>query len=76
VSDEADRAQVREKEIRADALSEHERWSQLHASRLSAKRCTICEEAISKARRLALPGVQTCIECQRNIEHGLPIKGF
>jgi len=34
----------------------------------SAEVCTRCEGPIPEKRRQAMPGVQTCIECQRDIE--------
>ncbi|MDR2186892.1 MAG: TraR/DksA C4-type zinc finger protein [Azonexus sp.] len=33
--------------------------------------CFVCGEPIPEARRLALPGVCTCIECQTDIEREL-----
>jgi phage/conjugal plasmid C-4 type zinc finger TraR family protein len=36
---------------------------------VSAHDCAVCLEPISRARRAAVPGVQTCIECQIEIEH-------
>jgi phage/conjugal plasmid C-4 type zinc finger TraR family protein len=33
-------------------------------TRPSAERCEECEEKIPKGRRLAVPGVRYCIECQ------------
>lgn len=34
----------------------------------SAENCAVCDEPIPDARRQAVPGVQTCIECQRELE--------
>lgn len=30
---------------------------------VSAKECEECEEEIPEARRTALPGIKTCVEC-------------
>lgn len=66
MTDMFDRAQEREEEIRSDALARQRRalWS----DRLSADVCEICELPIPQARRIAMPGVQTCVECQSDIE--------
>lgn len=67
MTDVFDRAQARELEMRQDALAEQAR----HAPQLagdSALVCVWCEQPIPDARRRALPGVQTCVECQRDIE--------
>lgn len=66
--DDIDRAQAREEEMRADALAEHARRADGQPSLPSAHHCAICGEDIHPARRLAIPGVQTCIECQRDLE--------
>ena len=68
MSDDTDRAQAREEEMRSDALAEHARRADGHAGLSSAVECAMCGEAIPEARRRILPGVQTCIECQRDIE--------
>lgn len=67
MSDSMDRAQEREDEMRQDALAELARRADGQTSRHSAKYCG-CGEPVPEARRLALPGVQTCIDCQRDIE--------
>lgn len=66
MSDEIDRAQAREEEMRADALAEHARRCRHEAE--SATACAMCGESIPEGRRLAVPGVQTCVECQADIE--------
>lgn len=71
MTDDIDRAQMREQEMRSDALAEHSRHVQTPAGD-SAKVCTVCEGEIPEGRRLAIPGVQTCIECQRDIEKRTP----
>lgn len=67
MTDIFDRAQEREEEMRQDALANQAR----HAGptgRESAEICGVCDEPIPEERRRAVPGVQTCIECQRDIE--------
>ena len=34
----------------------------------SAKYCAVCGEPIDDRRRQARPGVQTCVDCQRELE--------
>ena len=68
MTDDIDRAQAREEEMRADALAERDRRAHGHAPRISASHCAMCEDPIPLDRQLAVPGVQTCIECQRDIE--------
>lgn len=70
MSDECDRAQEREEELRADALADQARRAKLEGKTVadSAEHCTLCEEPIPEGRRQALPGVETCIECQRMLE--------
>lgn len=67
MTDVFDRAQEREEEMRQDALAEQAR----HAPPLagdSAEVCAMCGATIPQGRRAALPGVQTCVECQTDIE--------
>ena len=68
VSDDVDRAQAREQEMRQDALAEHAREAQIAAAVDSAEFCAMCGEAIPEGRRDAVPGVQTCIDCQKDVE--------
>lgn len=68
MSDSMDRAQEREEEMRSDALAERDRRAHGHAPTISAEICVWCDGQIPAARRLALPGVQTCVECQGDIE--------
>ena len=68
--DVSDRATQREEEFRDDALREARR---LPALMDSARECRACAEPIPDARRQALPGVQTCVECQTEHEHALSI---
>lgn len=65
-----DRATAREEELRADAIAEQQRKSGLSGKTVadSAEHCAICEDVIPQARREAVPGVQTCIDCQTDLE--------
>lgn len=67
MTDVFDRAQERENELRQDALDAHKRRTE-SAGSVSTDVCRCCEGAIPAARRKALPGVTTCIECQNDIE--------
>lgn len=75
VTDVFDRAQDREAEIRADALSDMARAAQAAAAQPSAEICIECDEPIPAGRREKVPGVQTCIECQTHLE-GLKKRGL
>lgn len=67
MSDFADLAADREAEIRADALAAQARRA-VGSGQPSAVLCRVCEEPLPEARRRALPGVQTCIDCQEELE--------
>lgn len=84
--DFADLAADREQEIRDDALAAHQRRLRLsRASRPTADwpgladpppaaaptLCAVCDEPIPAARLAALPGVETCIDCQIELERAL-----
>lgn len=58
-------------ELRSDALADQQRRSGLDSARPSAKHCGVCEALIPVARRRAVPGVQTCIDCQTDLERAL-----
>jgi phage/conjugal plasmid C-4 type zinc finger TraR family protein len=62
-----DFAQQREEEMRQDALDRHARRNELQPIE-SAEFCILCECPIPEGRRLHVPGVQTCIECQEDLE--------
>ncbi|MDR2187004.1 MAG: TraR/DksA C4-type zinc finger protein [Azonexus sp.] len=72
MSDEADRASEREEAFRVGALAAQARRSS-HVGE-SAEDCAVCDEPIPEARRRALPGVQTCIECQAALEFSTRVK--
>lgn len=71
MSDEIDRAQQREAEIRDDALQAQQRRAAAMCYGESARWCQVCDELIPLARRRAVPGVQTCVACQTDLERGL-----
>lgn len=73
MTDLFDRATEREEQMREDALARQRRASGLVGKSVadSAARCSVCEAAIPRRRRQALPGVQTCVECQADLERGL-----
>ena len=60
----------REEENRADALALQSRRAGLAGKTVadSALSCAICDTAIPDARRRAVPGVQTCVDCQSDLE--------
>ena len=70
MTDLFDRAREHEDEMRDDALEEQARRSGLRGKTFddSSVICQVCEESIPLARRRALPGVQTCIDCQEDLE--------
>ncbi len=57
--DIADRAHEIEELDRAIVLASRPR----SADRPSAEHCEACGEPITQARRLALPGILTCVDC-------------
>lgn len=67
MADDADRAEQREAEIRADALAAHMRRTQTTTPSLES--CEECDEGIPLQRRIAVPGVRLCIHCQTRQEH-------
>lgn len=70
MSDEVDRASAREEELREDALQEQAIRSGLKGKTVadSAKFCGVCHCRIPQARREYVPGVQTCVACQTELE--------
>lgn len=73
MTDIFDRASEREEEIRADALDAQRRRAGLAGKtwRDSADECRVCGAGIPIKRRKAIPGVQTCVECQADLERGV-----
>ena len=70
MTDLYDRATEREEQNRTDALTEQARRAGLEGKTVadSALFCQLCDDPIPDARRRALPGVQTCVECQAELE--------
>lgn len=70
MTDVSDCATEREEQHRADALQAQARRSGLAGKTMldSAGECKVCDESIPAARRRAIPGVQTCVECQADLE--------
>ncbi len=58
-------------QLREDALQAQQRRAGLTCAAESAMQCRICDEPIPLARRRAVPGVQTCIDCQTDLEAAL-----
>lgn len=73
MSDEIDRAQEREMQLREDALQAQQRRAGLTGAAVcaSATHCSVCETLIPVGRRRAVPGVQTCIDCQTDLERAI-----
>lgn len=70
MTDPIDRGCEREDELRADAIAEQRRRAGIDGKTFadSAEFCEPCGEPIPEARRRAVPGVKTCIDCQTLIE--------
>ena len=65
MSDSVDLAQAREEEQRAAALADQAlRSAGLRGTGDSAVCCDGCGTTIPEARRVALPGVRLCVDCQ------------
>jgi len=85
--DFADLAAAREQELRDDAIAAHHRrlarasrptadWPGLTddagaTDGTAPTHCAVCEEPIPAARRQAVPGCDTCIDCQEDLERAL-----
>lgn len=70
MTDIFDRATEREEAAREDALQAQQRRAGLTGKTVadSAWQCTVCGEDIPQQRRKAVPGVQTCVACQTELE--------
>lgn len=66
-----DQAQELEAQMREAAI-ERARW---HGGQTSAEECERCGADIPEGRRLALPGVKTCVDCAAALERGKALKG-
>lgn len=73
MTDALERAQVREAQLRDDALADQARRAGLEGKTPadSAEICGICEEPIPLERRAAYPGTQLCIGCKEELEREL-----
>lgn len=73
MTDIYDRAQERDEVQREDALAEQQRRAGLAGKTVadSSEFCYVCHEPIPQARREALPGVQTCVDCQFDLERAM-----
>lgn len=68
-----DQASALEEMMREQAIAAH----RINRNAVSAERSEECDEPIPEPRRAAVPGCQTCAECQgvielRNKQRGLP----
>lgn len=65
-----DRATEREEQLREDALAAQARRAGFAGKTVvdSATHCDECGEAIPEARRQAVPGCRTCVDCQGYLE--------
>lgn len=70
MSDVFDRASEREDADRAIALQEQALRAGLDGKTVadSAEECRVCAAPLPALRRALLPGVQTCVECQEELE--------
>lgn len=70
MTDQFDRATEIEELQREDALALQARRAGLDGKTVSdsAHDCGVCEEPIPDERRVAIPGVQTCVACQAELE--------
>jgi phage/conjugal plasmid C-4 type zinc finger TraR family protein len=70
MSDFCDRAAEREAEMLSDCLADQRRRAGLEGKTMadSGRFCGVCAEPIPDARRQAVPGVQTCVDCQDELD--------
>ncbi len=71
MNDVCDRATAHEEEFRSDSIEAWARRRNAGLGEKSATHCRICEELIPLARHRAVPGVQTCIDCQQELEYSV-----
>lgn len=64
MTDDIDRAQAREQQLRDDALSEHRRRAGIRPAH-SMVFCASCGSRIPDERRAAVPGCRLCVDCQQ-----------
>lgn len=72
-----DMASEREEIARQDAIRDQVRRAGLAGKTVadSAHDCSVCGELIAEKRRVAVPGVQTCIDCQEELERAAHTNG-
>jgi phage/conjugal plasmid C-4 type zinc finger TraR family protein len=70
LTDIYDRATEAEEQSREKAIADQVRRSGLAGKTVadSATVCAVCDDLIPQDRREAVPGVQTCIHCQIELE--------
>ena len=68
--EEAEMAQLHSIHLHMNAVSDVQRKLAKQAEKPSAKECVECGDEIPEARRLAIPGVQSCVYCQELSEYG------
>lgn len=66
-----DQASEREERFREQAIAAH----RINRNAVSAEHCAECGEDIPEPRRAAVPGCQTCAECQGVIEFRNKLRG-
>lgn len=73
MTDVFDRASDLEEQQRQDALQAQARRAGLDGKTVedSATHCGACGHRIPVARRRAVPGVQTCVSCQEDLERAV-----
>lgn len=73
MTDIFDRASELEERQRQSALQAQARRAGLDGKTVadSATHCHVCEDLIPVARRRAVPGVQTCVTCQTELERAV-----
>lgn len=76
LSDNSDRASLREEQLRNDAVANARREladqavsaQEVAAAGGTTSKCETCTFNIPAARRRALPGVRLCVDCARDAE--------
>lgn len=71
MTDFFDRASDTEQDERDDAIDNVRHRVEEQRAVPSATHCGVCGGRIPVARRRAVPGVQTCVDCQEDLEKGL-----
>lgn len=66
--EEAEIAQIQSLFTNQNAVDNVRRRLAEQSRQASAEECEECGDTIPKARRLAIPGVQMCVECQSRSE--------